>query len=414
MSDQTSPVAPSNNTTISAAPGNANTVVVPKRAFNLIKTVALEFAGDHVLLKNNSSDWKNTGARFNKPEFKFGVKSAPISQTKDSYLVVKVTFEVWPYEAQMIQNCVIRGQTSWGLTFETKFPLRGGLNPVILSSQQKLPDKVTKLAGDIQWTIDNGVDGAAKAGASWGHMIYITAGKPMTDKESTREEDGTTVKRMSRSVEWVEPTNTVKPHDVVAGVRTKFKGYRLDESTVVPSAYKHPSYLGNNVGGAWPMTDFVEESGECQAQVRLIRALLRQLGVPGEAKVYVVWAEPDVQKGKSALEDDWEVNSNAGLNADRTVSGEDQMAALVDGPVQVGKTYPPSHKPMPDGSISPGLNRYEACLRFTADGETKYYGGGAGVYKKKEEVLPAFWGLIWVHIASDDSYRVVEIVAKYQ
>jgi hypothetical protein len=68
---------------------------------------------------------------------------------------------------------------------------------------------------------------------------------------------------------------------------------------------------------------------------------------------------------------------------------------------------------MADGSLSPGLNRYEACLRFAADGETKYYGGGAGVYKNKDEVILAFWGLIWVEFNADESYKVIEIVRKY-
>jgi hypothetical protein len=164
----------------------------------------------------------------------------------------------------------------------------------------------------------------------------------------------------------------------------------------------------------------MDDSGECQAQVRLQRAVLRELGVPGEAKIYVVWAEPRVQEGKMALEEDWEVDGNAGLNDRRQTLEGEQHATLVDGPVIVGKIYPPNHTEMPDGTVSPGLNRYEACLRFTADGETKYYGGGAEVFKDKDALLnaPTFWGLVWVEYQpggtdEGDSFKVVEIVRKY-
>ncbi len=34
--------------------------------------------------------------------------------------------------------------------------------------------------------------------------------------------------------------------------------------------------------------------------------------------------------------------------------------------------------------VSPGFNNYEACLKFT-HGDTRYYGGGAGTFKSKDE-----------------------------
>ena len=158
--------------------------------------------------------------------------------------------------------------------------------------------------------------------------------------------------------------------------------------------------------------------------MRFQRAVLRELGVPGEAKIYVVWAEPRVQEGRFAFEEDWEVDGNAGCDKVRTVGFSKQHAALVDSAVTVGQVYAPSHTLQPDGTSSPGLNRYEACLRFTADGETKYYGGGAAVYKDKDTLLtaPCFWGLIWVedqgvydpsHPELGNYYKVIEIVRKY-
>jgi hypothetical protein len=413
---------------IPAAPGNLNTVVVPTRAFNEVKTVSLEFVGDHALLKDNVSDWANTGTVFPKPEFTFGKASAPVSRTRNKRLSVQVELEVWPYDAPML-DCTIKGTASWGQTFETKFPLKGGKQPVILESAENLPDKITRLTGEIVWVVNNGVDGDIQSTASWGHEVFVTMDTPLTDKELARPEDGVTLKRMRKAMGWVEPVGSLKPHEILAGVRENFSGYRLNETKFMHDNHKdlhHPNYMDqpSPLGGAWPMADYMGESGECQAQVRLQRAVLRELGVPGEAKVYVVWADPSSQRGGLAIEDDWESNPNAGCNEERMVGFSQQYAALVDGAVTVGTIYPPSHMPTPDGTTSPGLNRYEACLRFTADGETKYYGGGAGVYKDKDALLsaPTFWGLIWVEEQgpydpndkdSERYYKVIEIVRKY-
>jgi hypothetical protein len=161
-----------------------------------------------------------------------------------------------------------------------------------------------------------------------------------------------------------------------------------------------------------------------------VRAMLRQLGVPGKANVYVVWAEP--QNPDDAKEADWEVSPNAGLgtdnpNAQRTGSdGFRQFAVLLDSFAGTGWTYQGNHAQLPGGKTGPGLNRYEACLRFESDGTTKYYGGGAGVYRDKNAVIhgqgppdpegPTFWGMAWVEFLSDAEnapFKVIQIVKSY-
>jgi hypothetical protein len=95
-----------------------------------------------------------------------------------------------------------------------------------------------------------------------------------------------------------------------------------------------------------------------------------------------------------------------------------QSAVLVDGPVVVGRKYAWSRQQLSDDPVGPGLNRYEACLYVEVDDpktnkrEAKYYGGGAGEYATKEEVIAAFWGLIWIE-AVGDGYIVREIVKRY-
>ena len=53
---------------------------------------------------------------------------------------------------------------------------------VILESAEKLPNSVTKLAGDIEWTVDNGADGPMKADHSWGHEVYVTMDSRSTSR----------------------------------------------------------------------------------------------------------------------------------------------------------------------------------------------------------------------------------------
>jgi hypothetical protein len=209
----------------------------------------------------------------------------------------------------------------------------------------------------------------------------------------------------------VRKMDTLEPHAIVRALMGKFPFYALHPSPKVPRRYHHPTYF-NDAGGAWPMSDYVGESGECQAIVRLVRAVLRQLGVPGEARVVVVWGDPEVDGGTTALSADVEDDPSAGLSRTKLVDGRRWTAALVDSPVEVGKTYPASHTPQ-RGGPSPGFNRFEACLEFTSGGKTLDYGGGAGVFPDREAVLRGFWGLVWASAAPHHGFRVEQIVTQY-
>lgn len=378
---------------------------------DLAKVVSLAFSSDHGKLKDNNTDWKNTGAVFTDPEFTFGKPSKPISHTRNTEVAITVEIELYPQHLDP-RNYVIQGISSWGLTFKSTESLKGGKQSVKLVSAEKLPDKIVRLEGDIEWAIVHAAVGTIRADHSFGHVVFVTMGTPEDDRAATLQEDGVTLKRMQASIEWVAPLNTLRPHEIVTGIMAKLDRYTLDRNDAVPDQFHHPTFLRNEHGGAWPLHQYAQYYGECQAICRLTRAILRQLGVPGKVTIMVVWAEPIAGKAVTK-EADWEVEPNAGLNSKRMVGGVTEFAALVDGPVTVGKTYAASHTRMPDGTTSPGLNRYEACLHFAADGETKYYGGGAGTFKSKDEVIRAFWGLIWVEALPRDYYRVKEIVKRY-
>jgi hypothetical protein len=162
------------------------------------------------------------------------------------------------------------------------------------------------------------------------------------------------------------------------------------------------------------MADYMEETGECQAIARFIRAVLRQLGIPGELRILLVWADPRVDGGRTPIEVDWEENPSGGLDATTRIRGRRAVAALIDRPVEEGKVYPPSHTRLPNGRASPGLNRYEAYIRFSHGGKTLYYAPGAGVLGEGESRLQVFWGLAWVSAADDEGFRVEKIVTTYK
>jgi hypothetical protein len=278
------------------------------------------------------------------------------------------------------------------------------------TSGRTLPRRIDKLDLAIDWTANNG---GTVSPATTHNVVYVTMARPNDEDAATVQEHGVTLKRMDLAVSWVAPLRTLRPHSIVRGLMAKFPYYALRPSPKVPRKYHHPTYF-NDEGGAWPMADYVEETGECQAIVRLVSGVLAQLGVPGEARTVVVWSDPMVNGGRSAVSAYWDEDPSAGLDRTKMVQGRRWLATLVDGPVEVGKTYPPSHTIMPDGNPSPGFNRYEACLEFTHEGVTRLYGGGAGIYPDRQSVLQAFWGLVWVSEGPNEGFKVEEIVRQYR
>jgi hypothetical protein len=417
------------------APGNSNTVTAATHTFSQVKVVSLTFSGDHGLLKDNSADWANTGTVFTKPEFTYGKKSAPVSYTKGSAITVAVELEVWPADAPSV-SCNIEGFGDWGQGFKTTASLKGGKQTLTIKSDGSLPNTLTKdgtlpdvigtLTGDIQWTVSNASDGFLKAGASWGHEILLTLGTPLTDKDgetdswgNKRQEDGVTYKRMKAALEWSSAApSPPDPHEIMKTLRTRFPEYTLTPDPDL-AAVDHPRFF---LKGPWPLAEVWPKRAECQAQVRLERAILRQLGTTAQIKIVMVYANPEAPT--TAREDDWDAYSNGGLNdsnssASRTKNGMRQFAFLSDSAVVVGQTYTPGT------SGAPGLNHYEACLVLTTASGTKYYGGGGDVYDNADQVIngsaraniaPCFWGLVWIEAdndSADSPFKVVEIAKQY-
>jgi hypothetical protein len=374
---------------------------------SVIQVKSLELTSDHGLLKDCAGKfgWKNAGNLCPHPEWTPEAQ-VPVSHTMDIPVQLRLRLAVDGAAAP-----TIRGVGPLGMAFLARGPaLPHGTSEMDFTSDRPLEKKIRKLVFPIRWSTPG--EHAIAVTAATSDIMYVTMARPLDDKQEKWPEDGVTRKRMDRAVAWVEPLDTLDPHAIMSALMARFPFYSLHPSAKVPRQFKHPTFF-NHEGGAWAMADYVEESGECQAIIRLLRGILRQLGVPGVAQILVTWADPDVGGGATPLHANLEETPNAGLDKIGKIGGKDVVAALVDGPVEEGRTYPASHSPMKNGRLSPGLNRYEACLEFTAGEKTRYYCGGAGVLDLKEKILSTFWGLVWVTPQADNGYRIEKIVKKY-
>ncbi|WP_437280274.1 hypothetical protein WME90_06865 [Sorangium sp. So ce375] len=370
---------------------------------------SIEFRSDHGLMKDckGENGWRNAGPVCPAPEWTQR-GAVPLSISMGRNIVVRLGLS--PGDAASAAAAEIRAVGPEGIVLESRRSRAAISAPHDLFSTRRLERRIQKLNLALSWSAGAG---AMVSPAQTSNVVYVTMGRPQTDRQDAWQEDGVTLKRMDRAVSWVSPLDTIDPHEIVSGIMGRFPTYTLLPSPRVPRKYHHPTFL-NDEGGAWAMTDYVEESGECQAIVRLLRGMLRQLGIPGRTRMIVVWGDPNVGGGRRTLAADAEQKPWAGLDAAKVEGGRVWRAALVDGPVEVGRTYPASHTRLPDGSLSPGLNRYEAALEFSHGGVTRYYAGGAGVFDSVEPILGVFWGLIWFSSAPNDGYRVEQIVATYR
>jgi hypothetical protein len=293
------------------------------------------------------------------------------------------------------------------------------------------------LSGDIKWSADVPGQGKFAAGSSWGHKVYVTIDNPIS---APNAEAGITQKRMDKAVSLISPFSTNDPHTIVQKMMQLLPGYWLNSTPPssytgppIPADLNYPRYLGSAaaaLGGAWNIADSMGALAECQAIVRFVRAVIKQVGCPGEAKVMVVFADPDFNSGSDTKEQDYELPVNA--QADATINGmagyglNNHSAKVINGmscfpsllapetAANAKEGYTFDMNTVDDKWI--GLNNFEACLKFTAPNAagtsiSKYYGGGAGITDTKEQMISAFNSLAWVApIASPPGKRMVKIV----
>jgi len=385
-------------------PGGAGgSAVTAKKPVKLwpVRIDALEFTSDHHLMNDNVSDWTKAGSLLAKPEWQRQPRvRISITHSRLKQVTAEATFNV-VNQAAATRDGVARG-VSVTKILRVKADNSASFGPagptsVPVTSQHDLPDLVGHLIVSLGWEVESGGKAHA-AGTSGGHTIYVTYGDPI---DAGLVEDGVTLRRMEKAIAWLGRAwakGKRKPVDLIDAVFSKFEGYILGfemlsrEQRVYlrkhPAALKHlqaagfPAYLDNAKGGAWPLAQYVSYGGECQAIVRLTRAVAHQVGLTGTIEDKYVSSEPgDPYKTR--------VLSNPGVDPDGPSTLGAEWFALVDGPVAVGRSYGAR-----DGV---GFNRFEAFLKYTDPGGTvTWFGGGIGRLDssiKETELVRVFWGL---------------------
>jgi hypothetical protein len=374
-----------------------------------LEILSITFKSDHNLLKDNSTDWTTSGSRFPKPEWTHdGKNNHPITHTMDKEIELDVEIEAGPPDGEA-QNGKLVGKNPDIFEAEKEDHFSAGAKMLQgLSSTGKLEKKVSKISSKrIKWKLKLDVDGTARGNRSGGHTVYLTYDTPRDEGEM---EDGVTVKRMEKAIEWVGGAGTLEPHDIVDHLFGKYRGYILGFRFLTQSQQdylkKNPekkaelekagfaAYMKSDQGGSWPLTEDNDWGGECQAMVRSIRGVLMQAGVPGKAETKYVNANandpytPLIKDGGTQCK---------GPNPRG-------IYALADRLVEKDEEY--------DDTSGIGWNNYEAYLRYEHDGRVGWLGGGIGRLPETQNPLNVFYGLAElerVYDAGEVKLKVVEL-----
>ena len=374
---------------------NVNTLSLFQSPLAKVTLKSVTFTSDHGVIKDNTTDWQDTGALYPRPHWKAaaagatGSPASPVSHTKGTTVFIDVEVEVSPDNAEDTAVLLAGTATFGGLTLTGMAVLTGG--PVTISAVGSVltlsPDTVGKLTGDIAWKITEvKTSKVHDLGSSTGHTVFATYGTPAA-KSGT--DAGFTHKRMARAVQEVAKVGSSDPHAIAKALVFMVPGYTLAAEKSL-SHVDHPGYH-NLVGGAWCLLDHIAKKAECQAIARMAYAIMKAVGCPGQIEVYAVWADPDKAGGTKGIEAVHKSGVGLGTKT-KQVGAMSWEAVLVD-------TYPEEGAVYSDKQGAPnyiGINHLEACLRVEHGGNTRYYAAGAGVYGSPDEVITCFHALCWV------------------
>ncbi len=364
----------------------------------IIKLASVRFRSDHGMLTDYFTDYKRTGTRFEDKDPREWTTdhSFPISHTKNRKIELTVEFDVSPPDGTPGEGTV-RGDGGDGyLSFSGKALFAPGKVTVDLTADAALPDEVVKLdKRSITWRVTC-PDSSVVAGVSGEHTLYVTVDKPIVEGQT---EDGVTWRRMEKAVDLVGKAwkaGRRRPVRIVDYIFNQFEGYTLGYEYLSDRQQRylrdHPderrklddvdfaAYFNTAKGGAWPLGDFTEYGGECQAIVRFTRGVIHQVGVPGKAEKVLITA--DASDPYTAREG----SEPTGPRADRGY-------ALVDAKVKFGEKY--GRDDLNSEGEKVGWNNFEAYLVFSDanTGDEDWFGGGVGKLDESQDPLYVFYGL---------------------
>lgn len=337
---------------------------------------SLDFVSDHAVMRDNSKDWSNDGRAFPQPDWaideKGETRSDSISHTMGRQIEIDLGFDVMPASAAAAPATITGKGSSPFLDFDFTGTMSGGAGKTQhMMSPNKLPDAVAAyLRQSIDWKIKWG---------SWEHLIgttgpfdiYATVDKPA-------KPDTVTTNRMAKAVELVSSAPTLNPHDVVKSIMFKWTRFNLDVQ----------------YANEWDLAADMEKGAQCIDLVRFVQSVIGMVGLPGTAEAVIIWAKPGAPT--TAVETPWGISGGMSSRLFPGFPGQPSwQAALLD------------------GDFRP--NNFEAALKFTDGGTTKYYPGGVNtVFDNPDAVLTVFNCLAWFKVTGADSYEITNVPGDYR
>lgn len=338
---------------------------------------SLDFVSDHAVMRDNSKDWSNEGKAFPQPDWAISkegkTRSSSISHTMGRQMEIDLRFDVWPATAEAATATITGKGSSPFLDFDVTKTMGGGIGKTQhMASPNKLPDEVAAYP-------DQSIDWRIKWG-SWEHPIgttgpfdiYATVDKPV-------KPGAVTTNRMAKAVEMVSVAPTLDPHDVAKDVMSTWAEFNLD--------VKYPD-------NEWDLAADMETGAQCIDIVRFVQSVLGTVGLSAIGEAVIIWARPTAPT--TGVETPW--GSPGGMSS-----------GLFPGfPGQ-----PTWRATLIDGDFRP--NRYEAALKLTHGGKTKYYPGGVNaVFDSPDDVLTVFNCLSWFRVTGPDRYEITNVPGDYQ
>jgi hypothetical protein len=314
---------------------------------------SVDFTSDHNLLLNNNTDWTDSGARYPSTEWIRGsTTNSPISQTKNTSLVLKVKVTVCP--AGVTFNLNGSGGDAYTTFVATNIASTGADQEVTLTANAPLPNQIATLAKSISWTVTvNGLSCASDTATSGPHKIYVTYGTPAGSAVTER--------RMAWTVTKCD--GEITRHGCVTKIHDGVGNYNLNRA--IP-----PDPLWLIAGG---------DPAQCYELAGFYGLATHLIGITGGDVVYIYPKLNKTVKETLAQGDD----------ETRVISSPPHLATTTHNDVNLIEV-------MGFADMQGGVNHFEACFKFTAPAGTKYYAGGAGIYNTSQEVMNAicdktFW-----------------------
>lgn len=364
----------------------------------VITLIELEYLSDHNVLKDNLSDWKNTGAPYPTPDWTVGGTSNPITHDMKERIRLRLRFDVGEPGAAR-ESGRVRGLQDGAVMFQSSSmtfrPV--GRQAVVFDSKTRLEELVSEKAWSFEWQVQS-----SKTYPDWTAVGTTTTNPAYTifngPIEGSLREDGATDMRMETAVEWVGHEKTTTHSEILNYMFSKFNRYVLGIANLEPAEQRRiegdadlkrrmgevewPTYFVDDFG-AWPIVELQEWGAECQAICRMVRGMLRQVG--SDRDVRLVYISADFSDPSTPKE-----------QTEPTGPDASKEYALADAPVEVGRTY---WEPRRGEQAEVGWNNFEAYLKYTWRGYARWYGGGVGLIEQGTNPLHVFHALVeyeWV------------------